>query len=66
MYCTMISVRAFFSHLYVLLSFAALIVLNHYMAFQYFAEEYYPFSEVGSFLFYRLKLHKCCIDDVKV
>ncbi|KAI2662991.1 Protein TEX261 [Labeo rohita] len=24
----------------------ALVVLNHYMAFQYFAEEYYPFSEV--------------------
>lgn len=23
-----------------------LVVLNHYMAFQYFAEEYYPFSEV--------------------
>lgn len=32
-----------------LLSFAVLVVLNHYMAFQYFAEEYYPFSEVGSF-----------------
>ncbi|XP_064193914.1 protein TEX261 isoform X1 [Anguilla rostrata] len=24
----------------------ALVVVNHYMAFQYFAEEYYPFSEV--------------------
>ncbi|XP_061439628.1 protein TEX261 isoform X1 [Rhineura floridana] len=24
-----------------------LVVLNHYLAFQYFAEEYYPFSELG-------------------
>ncbi|XP_053109809.1 protein TEX261 isoform X3 [Hemicordylus capensis] len=24
-----------------------LVVLNHYLAFQYFAEEYYPFSEPG-------------------
>lgn len=32
-----------------LLSFPALVVLNHYMAFQYFAEQYYPFSEVCSF-----------------
>ncbi|KAG2466029.1 TX261 protein, partial [Polypterus senegalus] len=26
-----------------------LVVVNHYMAFQYFAEEYYPFSEVLSY-----------------
>lgn len=25
---------------------AVLVVVNHYMAFQYFAQEYYPFSEV--------------------
>lgn len=25
-----------------------LVVVNHYMAFQYFAQEYYPFSEVSS------------------
>lgn len=25
-----------------------LVVVNHYMAFQYFAQEYYPFSEVKS------------------
>uniref|UniRef100_A0A8C1W113 Protein TEX261 n=1 Tax=Cyprinus carpio TaxID=7962 RepID=A0A8C1W113_CYPCA len=28
----------------------ALVVLNHYMAFQYFADEYYPFSENVSLL----------------
>lgn len=27
---------------------AVLVVVNHYMAFQYFAQEYYPFSEVTS------------------
>ena len=25
-----------------------LVVVNHYLAFQFFAEEYYPFSEVRS------------------
>lgn len=29
-------------------SLTVLVVLNHYLAFQYFAEEYYPFSEVSS------------------
>lgn len=27
--------------------FSVLVVINHYMAFQYFAEEYYAFSEVS-------------------
>lgn len=29
-----------------LFSPSVLVVVNHYMAFQYFAQEYYPFSEV--------------------
>lgn len=43
-WCTLfVSDDVFF--LYFLL---VLVVVNHYMAFQYFAQEYYPFSEVSS------------------
>uniref|UniRef100_A0A8C5Q1G3 Protein TEX261 n=1 Tax=Leptobrachium leishanense TaxID=445787 RepID=A0A8C5Q1G3_9ANUR len=34
----------------------ALVVLNHYLAFQYFAEEYYPFSEVLAYFTFCLWL----------
>ncbi|XP_072262795.1 protein TEX261 [Pyxicephalus adspersus] len=33
-----------------------LVVLNHYLAFQYFAEEYYPFAEVLSYFTFCLWL----------
>ncbi|MEE6462897.1 hypothetical protein FKM82_001765 [Ascaphus truei] len=33
-----------------------LVVLNHYLAFQFFAEEYYPFSEVLSYFTFCLWL----------
>ncbi|XP_044285497.1 protein TEX261 isoform X1 [Varanus komodoensis] len=33
-----------------------LVVLNHYLAFQYFAEEYYPFSEVLAYFTFCLWL----------
>lgn len=33
-------------------SLSVLVVVNHYMAFQYFAQEYYPFSEVQSLIWY--------------
>lgn len=50
-----------YCHLYITVLFlkhfclyiAGLVVVNHYMAFQYFAQEYYPFSEVTS-------PHICC------
>ncbi|XP_026547400.1 protein TEX261, partial [Notechis scutatus] len=35
---------------------AVLVVLNHYLAFQYFAEEYYPFSEVLAYFTFCLWL----------
>lgn len=35
-------------HCFLCLHSAVLVVVNHYMAFQYFAQEYYPFSEVIS------------------
>nr|XP_033809199.1 protein TEX261 isoform X4 [Geotrypetes seraphini] len=34
----------------------ALVVVNHYLAFQYFAEEYYPFSEVLAYFTFCLWL----------
>ncbi|KAG6922914.1 testis expressed 261, partial [Chelydra serpentina] len=33
-----------------------LVILNHYLAFQYFAEEYYPFSEVLAYFTFCLWL----------
>lgn len=36
-----------------------LVVVNHYMAFQYFAQEYYPFSEVKSAQIYDLRCFRC-------
>lgn len=36
-----------------------LVVVNHYMAFQYFAQEYYPFSEVKSAQIYDLHILQC-------
>lgn len=36
-----------------------LVVVNHYMAFQYFAQEYYPFSEVKSAQIYDLQYFRC-------
>uniref|UniRef100_A0A7N4P3L5 Protein TEX261 n=1 Tax=Sarcophilus harrisii TaxID=9305 RepID=A0A7N4P3L5_SARHA len=35
---------------------AVLVVVNHYLAFQYFAEEYYPFSEVLAYFTFCLWL----------
>lgn len=44
---------------------SVLVVVNHYMAFQYFAQEYYPFSEVKSSLIYDIQyfhdLFLCCL-----
>ncbi|KQK84499.1 hypothetical protein AAES_48635 [Amazona aestiva] len=37
-------------------SFAGLVVFNHYLAFQYFAEEYYLFSEVLAYFTFCLWL----------
>lgn len=34
---------------------SVLVVVNHYMAFQYFAQEYYPFSEVKSSQIYHVQ-----------
>lgn len=38
--------------LFLCLHSPVLVVVNHYMAFQFFAQEYYPFSEVISPQFY--------------
>lgn len=43
---------------------SVLVVVNHYMAFQYFAQEYYPFSEVKSAHIYDIQnflLFLCCL-----
>ncbi|EDL91165.1 testis expressed gene 261, isoform CRA_c, partial [Rattus norvegicus] len=36
-----------------------LVVVNHYLAFQFFAEEYYPFSEVLAYCHSRLGRMSC-------
>lgn len=40
---------------FLLCALPVLVVVNHYMAFQYFAQEYYPFSEVKSAQIYDLR-----------